>query len=515
MDINLIPQPVSLTRREGVFNLSADCIVTAGENALDTAALVQDLLAESCGARPALNPAWVKKGAAGFDLRLDPSLQELGKEGYRLSVAPGQVTLRAAAAPGLFYAFQTLRQLIPTQDECSIPCLEIEDKPRFAWRGAMMDSCRHFVPLNGVFRFIDLLARHKLNSFHWHLTDDQGWRIEIQRYPKLTEIGGWRRDTLVGHYNDNTERARYDGIPHGGFYTQAEIKRVVAYAAARHITVVPEIEMPGHAQAAVAAYPELGNHPDVPVEVSRTWGIHFDVYNAEESTLRFMQNVLDEVLDLFPSEFIHIGGDECPKKQWHESAAAQARMRALGLKDEEELQSYFVRRMDAFLFARGRRLIGWDEILEGGLAPRAAVMSWRGEEGGITAANAGHDVVMAPTTYTYLDYYQVADQAAEPLTIGGFLPLEKVYGYDPIPDAIPADKAHHVLGAQGQLWAEYIDTQDKLDHMMFPRLCALAEVVWTPKERKDYAGFLARLRGGHLARLDALGVKYRKLDPDA
>jgi hexosaminidase len=346
------------------------------------------------------------------------------------------------------------------------------------------------------------------------LTDDQGWRIEIQRYPRLTEVGGWRKETVVGHFFDNIEHPRYDGIPHGGYYTQAEIKRVVEYARARHIKVLPEIEMPGHAQAAIAAYPELGNTAqlvDQPVEVSRTWGIHYDVYNAEEGTLRFLQNVLDEVLDLFPSEFIHIGGDECPKKQWQESAAAQARIRALGLKDEDELQSYFVRRMDAFLFARGRRLIGWDEILEGGLAPRAAVMSWRGEQGGITAANAGHDVVMAPTSYTYLDYYQSEDKANEPLTIGGFVPLEKVYSYEPIPAEIAPDKAHHVLGAQGQLWAEYIGTQDKLDYMAFPRLCALAEVVWTPKESKDYPGFLARLAGGHLARLDALGVKYHGL----
>jgi hexosaminidase len=510
MSINIVPQPVSLVMHEGVFSLTADCIVTAGENAVQNAALVQDLLAEVTGVRPPLNPSWVKKGLPGFDLRLDPSLSAVGKEGYRLEVAPGQVTLRAAYPAGLFYAVQTLRQIIPTGGEMTIPCLEIEDRPRFAWRGAMMDSCRHFVPLNGVFRFIDLLARHKMNSFHWHLTEDQGWRIEIQRYPRLTEVGAWRRETLAGHYEENIARARYDGIPHGGFYTQAEIKRVVAYAASRHINVVPEIEMPGHAQAAIAAYPELGN-TGVPIEVSRTWGVHNDVYNAEESTLRFLQNVLDEVLELFPSEFIHIGGDECPKKQWRESPAAQARMRALGLKDEDELQSYFVRRMDAFLYARGRRLIGWDEILEGGLAPRAAVMSWRGEEGGITAANAGHDVVMAPTTYTYLDYNQTADPNSEPLAIGGFLPLETVYGYDPIPAAIPEDKAHHVLGAQGQLWSEYISTQDTLDTMTFPRLCALAEVVWTPKERKDYAGFLARLRGGHLARLDALGVKYFKL----
>jgi hexosaminidase len=514
MTINIVPQPVSLVQHEGVFSLTADCIVTSGENALQNASLVQDLITELTGTRPPLNPAWVKKGVPGFDLRLDPSLNTLGKEGYLLEVTPGQVTMRAAQAAGLFYAVQTLRQIAPIGGELTIPCLQIEDQPRFAWRGAMLDVCRHFVPLNGVFRFIDLLARHKMNSFHWHLTEDQGWRIEILRYPRLTEVGGWRRETLVGHYDENVSHARYDGVPHGGYYTQAEIKRVVAYAAARHITVVPEIEMPGHAQAAIAAYPELGN-TGTPIEVSRTWGVHFDVYNAEESTLRFMQNVLDEVLDLFPSEFIHIGGDECPKKQWHESTVAQARMRALDLKNEEELQSYFIRRMDAFLFARGRRLIGWDEILEGGLAPRAAVMSWRGEEGGITAANAGHDVVMAPTTYTYLDYNQTTDPKSEPLAIGGFLPLETVYGYDPIPAAIPADKAHHVLGAQGQLWSEYIATQDTLDTMAFPRLCALAEVVWTPKERKDYAGFLARLEGGHLARLDALGVKYFKLGPTA
>jgi hexosaminidase len=371
----------------------------------------------------------------------------------------------------------------------------------------MMDTCRHFFPVNTVLRFIDLLARHKMNSFHWHLTEDQGWRIEIQRYPRLAEVGAWRKQSPVGRVFDDQPGARYDGIPHGGYYTQADVRRVVEYAQARHINVVPEIEMPGHAQAAVAAYPELGNTARQ-LEVSCHWGIHEHVYNAEEGTLRFLQNVLDEVLDLFPSPFIHIGGDECPKKEWRGSAAAQARIKALGLKDEDELQSYFVRRMDAFLFARGRRLIGWDEILEGGLAERAAVMSWRGEEGGIIAANAGHDVVMAPTTYTYLDYYQGEDQAAQPLSIGGFLPLEKVYAYEPIPTEIQADKAHHVLGAQGQLWAEFISTQEHQDYMAFPRLCALAEVTWSPKEKKDYAGFLRRLSGGHLARLDALGVNY-------
>jgi hexosaminidase len=506
MDIAIVPQPVAVTRGEGTCSLASAVIIAGGE-ALPTAAFVQHLLPKA-----SLNPASIQFGAVSVILNLSSELSSLGKEGYRLEVTPSQVLLSAPAAAGLFYAVQTLRQLLPADGSSqTLPCVSIEDYPRFAWRGSMLDCSRHFFTANTVLRYIDLLAMHKMNVFHWHLTDDQGWRIAIERYPRLTEVGAWRGETRAGHENYDEENLNYDGIPHGGFYTKDEIRRIIAYAAQRHITVVPEIEMPGHAQAVIAAYPELGNIP-TPVEVSKKWGIHWDVFNAEETTIRFLQNVLDEVIDLFPSQFIHIGGDECPKKQWKESPAAQTRIAALGLHDEDELQSYFVGRMDAFLSARGRRLIGWDEILEGGLAPGAAVMSWRGEEGGIAAANAGHDVVMSPTTYCYLDYYQSEDRENSPLAIGGYLPIQHVYAYEPIPAAIDPAHQHHVLGVQGQLWTEYVATQEHLDYMAFPRLCALAEVAWTPLASKNYINFIARLRSAHLARLDAKLVHYHPLE---
>jgi hexosaminidase len=497
MDICIIPQPVSLQRREGQCSLSSFTL-SVGEGAQEAASFVRELL----GPASLSSPVQVA-------LKLSADLARLGREGYCLEVKPQGVSLSAFAPAGLFYAVQTLRQLLPLSGERVIPCLDIEDMPRFAWRGALLDTCRHFFSVEYVLRFIDLLAMQKFNTFHWHLTDDQGWRIQIERYPRLTEIGSKRSETMAGHYDG--DNSRYDGIPYGGYYTKEDIRRVVAYAQARHITIVPEIEMPGHAQAAIAAYPELGN-VSTPVEVCRGWGINFDVYNVEETTIRFMQNVLDEVLELFPSPFIHIGGDEVPKKQWEENPRMQERMRELGLKDEEELQSYFVRRMDAFLYARGRRLIGWDEILEGGLAPGAAVMSWRGEEGGIAAANAGHDVVMTPNTYAYLDYYQSMDREKEPLAIGGYLPLEHVYSYEPIPASIAPEKAKHVLGSHCTLWTEYIADPSYLEYMAFPRICAIAEIGWSPAQARDYAGFLARLKGGFLPRLEAMGVNYRKLD---
>lgn len=509
MPVHLIPRPVRLQEKEGVFALDRDLTITAGEGAARYAAMVQDLLLPATKRMPALNPAWAREGMPNIDLRIDPQLEHLGAEGYRLEVSPEHVSLRAPQPAGLFYAVQTLRQLIPLQKAVSIPCLEIEDFPRFAWRGGMLDTCRHFFTVQDVCRFIDLLARHKFNHFHWHLTDDQGWRIEIKRYPLLTEVGSWRTETQVGPYQHANDHPPYDGIPHGGFYTQEQIRKVVQFAADRHVTILPEVEMPGHASAAIASYPELGN-TSKPVEVKRGWGIDPDVFNAEESTLRFLQNVLDEVIDLFPGEFIHVGGDECPKKQWQDSPAAQKRIKDLGLKNEDELQSYIIRRMDSFLTSRGKRLIGWDEILEGGLASGAAVMSWRGEAGGIEAISQGHDVVMAPNTYTYYDYCQTEDPSTEPLGIGGYISLEKAYSYEPIPPGTPPDREHHVLGAQGQIWTEYIATRDHIDYMAYPRYCALAEVVWSPREGKDYQDFLTRLRDSHYGRLSALGVQFRR-----
>jgi hexosaminidase len=514
----IVPYPANLTPKPGNFTLTPETRLTADGNEAQAIAFrfIAQFARASGFALPVQHQA--RHGEAVISLKLDAGLEKLGKEGYTLKVTPRQAVVRAFAPAGLFYGMQSLCQLLPlevydrkpVQASWRIPCCEIEDKPRFGWRGAMMDCARHFFPKETVLRFIDLLARHKLNSFHWHLTEDQGWRIEIKKYPKLTEMGAWRKETIAGHLEDNWENPQYDGIPHGGYYTQADVREVVAYAAERFINVVPEIEMPGHSQAAIAAYPELGNSGEQ-LEVFTRWGVNENVFNVKESTVRFLQDVLDEVLGLFPSVYIHTGGDEVPKIQWRESAAAQKRIKELGLKDEQELQSWFTRRMDTYLTERGRRLVGWDEILEGGLAPNAVVMSWRGEQGGIEAANAGHDVVMAPTDYTYLDYYQAEPKSAEPLAIGTLLTLEKVYSYNPLPTTITPAQAHHVLGAQGQLWAEYIPNQEMLDYMAFPRLCALAEVTWTPAEKKDYAQFRKRMVV-HARRLEKLGVNLRRLD---
>jgi hexosaminidase len=514
----IIPQPVRVEPQAGEFTLRPDTIIAASGAARPTAEFLAGWLGAATGFHLAVQ-AELAPNRPGIHLVLDSSLAGLGAEGYRLSVSPQGVLLRAAGEEGLFYAAQSLRQLFPAQIFASTPqagvawvapAVKIEDYPRFGWRGEMLDVARHFMPLEFVERSIDLLALHKMNVFHWHLTDDQGWRIEIKRYPRLTEVGAWRSETMVGRMQHNGATGMpYDGIPHGGFYTQAEIRRVVEYARQRHVRVVPEIEVPGHAQAAIAAYPELGCGGETPV-VGRYWGIYtHDVYNPFEPTLAFLENVLDEVAQLFPGEYIHVGGDEVLKTAWKENPEVQARMRELELADEHALQSYFIRRMESYLGGRGRRLIGWDEILEGGLAPNATVMSWRGEGGGIAAAQAGHDVVMAPNTYTYFDYYQATDKSAEPLTIGGYVPLSKVYNYNPIPADLSPEQVGHVLGTQFQLWSEYLPTPAAVEYMAYPRACALAEVAWSPPAGKDWKGFEGRL-GEHLERLDGMKVNYRK-----
>ncbi|WP_420595184.1 beta-N-acetylhexosaminidase [Deinococcus sp.] len=511
--MTLLPLPADLQPLSGTFILSPDSVIQAGPDTQQTAGQLADFLRPATGfALPVVERA-DKTPAIHLELSADLTT---GPEGYELEVLPGGVTLRAAAPAGLFYAAQTLRQLLPpaifspqvTQADWSMDAVLISDQPRFGWRGQHLDCARHFMPLPFIYKLLDVMALHKLNTFHWHLTDDQGWRLEIERYPRLTEVGAWRKGTRKGHERD--PNGQFDNVRHGGFYTQAEARAVVAYAAERHIRVIPEIEMPGHAQAAIAAYPQLGNTGEA-LEVAQQWGVIEHVFNAEESTITFLQNVLEEVLDIFPSPYIHVGGDECPKTEWRESAAAQARIAALNLPDENALQSYFIARMDTFLQERGRHLIGWDEILEGGLAPHAAVMSWQGEEGGIAAARQGHDVVMVPQTHVYFDYYQSEDQASEPLAIGGYTPLEKVYAYEPIPAELTPEEAKHVLGSQGQLWTEYIATPEHAEYMLFPRLCALSEVLWTPANQKDYADFRQRLTP-QLERLQALGVGFRGVD---
>jgi len=424
---------------------------------------------------------------------------------YSLGVEQDRINITSNSEQGLYYGTRTLIQLMESaKEKGSIPCMVIVDYPRFSWRGMHLDVVRHFFPVEFVKKYIDLLARYKMNSFHWHLTDDQGWRIEIKQHPKLTAVGSNRKGSQVGPYG----RLEYDSIPYGGFYTQEQIREVVAYAAARHINVVPEIEMPGHAMAALAAYPELGCTGG-PYEVQRGWGVFEDVFCAGNDTVfTVLEDVLSEVMDLFPGPYIHIGGDESPKDQWKVCPKCQARMKTNGLEDEHELQSYFIQRIEKYVNSKGRKIIGWDEILEGGLAPNAAVMSWRGTEGGFAAAKTGHYAVMSPGSHCYFDHYQ-GDPANEPLAFGGYTTLQKVYSYEPIPAELNVEEAKYILGAQGNMWTEYILTPEHVEYMALPRMAALAEVLWSPKEKRDETDFLRRLEQ-EFPRLDAMKVNYSK-----
>ena len=424
---------------------------------------------------------------------------------YSLGVEQDRIIITSNSEQGLYYGTRTLIQLLESaKEKGSIPCLIIVDYPRFPWRGMHLDVVRHFFPVEFVKKYIDLLARYKMNSFHWHLTDDQGWRIEIKQHPKLTAVGSNRKGSQVGPYG----RLEYDSIPYSGFYTQEQVREVVAYAAARHINVVPEIEMPGHAMAALAAYPELGCTGG-PYEVQRGWGVFEDVFCAGNDTVfNVLEDVLSEVMDLFPGPYIHIGGDESPKDRWKVCPKCQARMKTNGLKDEHELQSYFIQRIENYVNSKGRKIIGWDEILEGGLAPNAAVMSWRGTEGGVAAAKSEHYAVMSPGSHCYFDHYQ-GDPANEPLAFGGYTALQKVYSYEPIPAELNAEEAKYILGAQGNIWTEYILTPEHVEYMALPRMAALAEVLWSPKEKRDETDFLRRLEQ-EFPRLDAMKVNYSK-----
>ncbi len=510
---SVIPQPVQMEVGRGGFDLDADTrIVLSNPTNLEVQQLTESW------ARPI-------RATSGFALLLVDTPDDAPSnmitlrlsqdaphpvEGYRLNVTSDAVTVEAKTPAGLFYGLQTLTQLLfgDHTSGWSVPVVQIVDAPRFAYRGMHLDVGRHFFPVAFVKKYIDLLAMYKMNKFHWHLTEDQGWRIEIKKYPKLTEIGAYRQETVMGKNFERFDRPYVgDGKPHGGFYTQDEVREVVAYARARYIDVIPEIEMPGHATAALAAYPEFAC-TDGPFDVPTTWGIFEDVFCPKEETFQFLEDVLTEVIALFPSQYIHIGGDEVPKVRWQESEVAQEVISREGLADEDELQSYFIKRIESFLQAQGRRLIGWDEILEGGLAPDATVMSWRGMEGGIEAARQGHDVIMTPTSHCYFDYYQ-ADPEQEPLAIRGLTPLEKVYSFEPVPEMLSAEDAEHILGAQGNVWTEYMATTDYVEYMVFPRMLALSEVVWSPPDLRNWEGFVQRLPD-HLRHLDALGVNYRQ-----
>ena len=515
----LIPFPARFTGLAGRFTLTANTrILTTGKDPAQVAAaqLLANQLKLTSGMPitvAASTPALAKGKNISFEKH---TAGRCGPEGYTLRVTPEGVRVEAETPKGYFYALQTLMQLLPAEvygttraqtANWSIPACDVLDRPRYAYRGLMLDVCRHFMPVSFVKKFIDLLAMHKMNTFHWHLTDDQGWRVEIKKYPKLTQVGGTRKQTLVGHYAENYPQ-QYDGKPHSGFYTQEQIKDVVRYAATRHVTIIPEIEMPGHGLAALAAYPELGCNPAKGYEVGTRWGVIRDVYCPTEKTFTFIQDVLTEVMALFPGKYIHIGGDECPKDAWKQSAFCQDLIKKLKLKNEDGLQSYVIRRVEKFVNSKGRAIIGWDEILEGGLAPNATVMSWRGIAGGIEAAKQKHNVVMTPGAFCYLDKYQ-ADPATEPLAIGGFLSVEKVYSYEPAPAELTPDQQKYILGVQGNIWTEYINTPAEVEYMAFPRAVALAEIGWLPAGPRNFEDFASRLKN-HLKRFDKLGINYAK-----
>lgn len=525
-DYQVIPKPAELTMQVGKFVIDGGTSISATEGLNEEATF----LAESIQQLTQVSPS-VTDQKASIALALNNQIEN--EEGYTLEVTPDQINISGKNAKGVFYGIQSLVQLISLPEEGSsitdvtVPAVTIKDQPRFIYRGMHLDVARHFFDVDFVKKYIDMIAMHKMNTFHWHLTEDQGWRIEIKKYPELTKVGAYRNGTITGHYPGETN----DNERYGGFYTQDDIREVLAYAQKRHVEVIPEIELPGHSQAAIASYPYLSCFPEEPTEVpnglmseaskeqqkngqpkvvQESWGVYNDVYCAgKEETFAFLEGVLDEVTALFPSKYIHIGGDECPKKNWERCPNCQKRIKEEGLADEHELQSYFVTRMEKYLNSKGKQIIGWDEILEGGLAPNATVMSWRGVKGGIEAAKQDHNVIMTPNSNCYFDHYQSKDTDNEPLAIGGFLPVEKVYSYEPVPEELSADQQHYILGAQGNLWSEYIKTEEYMEYMALPRATALSEVVWSQKEDKDFEDFKSRLT--HMRKLyEVKGYNYAK-----
>ena len=510
--VGVIPAPRDIAAGKGAMRVDGgiDVVYSGGEPAKQTSQYFVDLmnrLRDTGLASPKEGTA--RSGAVNFVL--DPAKADLGAEGYSLVVAADRATVTAASPAGLFYGAVTLWQLATEKPQqgigVSVPAVSITDAPRFRWRGLMLDSVRHFQSVEYVKQFIDWMALHKMNTLHWHLTDDQGWRIQIKKYPRLTSVGAWRVPAGPAAKADIDPKT---GKPRviGGFYTQDQIREVVAHAASRHVTLVPEIEMPGHATAAVVAYPELGVAGVTPPKaIPEEWGIFPTLFNVEESTFTFFENVLAETIDLFPGQYIHVGGDEALKDEWHNSPRVQARMKELGVKDEHELQSYFIQRMEKFISSKGRKLIGWDEILEGGLAPNATVMSWRGIDGAIAAAQAGHDTVLSPAPDLYLDHWQSPGDLSPGRS--DTLSLEMVYKFNPTPDKIPEEQRKHILGVQGNLWAEMMRTEDRVTYMAYPRAVALAEVAWSAPARIGWDDFQRRLET-HLPRMDSLGIRYAR-----
>jgi hexosaminidase len=509
----IIPLPAQMSSNGESFRIKATTKIildTREAGMLSIAGQLEQLIGRTAGVHFGMNSN-PRKNAIVF--KRDTSLEN--EESYNVLIEKEGVYIRYKHPRGAYYAVETIRQLLPPglegkdrvkRREIYLPGYEIHDQPRFPYRGMHLDVARHFFPVEFIKRYIDLMAGYKFNHFHWHLTDDQGWRIEIKAYPELTNTGAWRNETLVGHYRDQPHQ--FDGQRYGGYYTQDEIREVIQYASERFITVIPEIEMPGHSIAALASYPWLGCFPDKGYEVATTWGVFEDVFCPKEETFEFLEKVLLEVMALFPSSYIHIGGDECPKTSWKKCPHCQQLIRDLGLNDEHELQSYFITRMEKFLNAHGRNIIGWDEILEGGLAPNATVMSWRGVQGGIEAARMGHKAIMTPVSHCYFDYYQSKD-SLEPLAIGGFLPLERVYEYEPIPEELEESQRHLILGVQGNVWTEYMKTTGQVEYMILPRMPALSEVAWTPADLRDFSSFQKRLHD-HRTRYDILNLNYAK-----
>ena len=514
-DFHVIPMPESVTINEGSFNVKGAAFSVADNlDELSVKAIERFKLAlETATGKKC------RKAGKGFSFILNPNL---AAEEYAINIDDKGATVEASALNGFVYACETLKQMLPAaiyggkkaDAEWALPCASIFDGPRFEYRGMHLDACRHFWSIEETKRYLDVMVAYKLNRFHWHLTEDQGWRMEIKRYPKLTEVGAWRNGTMVGKdFSSN------DGIRYGGFYTQEEMKEVVQYAAERGITVIPEIDLPGHMVAALAAYPELGCAGG-PYEVWTRWGVAKDILCAgNEQVFDFLEGVLTEVMEIFPSEYIHIGGDECfPKREpapWDTCPKCAARMKELKIKKgpnaKHLLQNYVTARVQKFLADNGRKVIGWDEILEGDLQPGATIMSWRGVTGGIKAAANGFDAIMSPNSYAYFDHYQSSDRDNEPLAIGGNLPIEKVYSYEPL-DGITPGAEDRIKGVQANLWTEYIATEDYLEYMLLPRMCALSEVQWCPADGKDYDRFTASMPHTFEI-LDAMGMNYRHQNP--
>lgn len=500
----LIPMPKNIEYQTDFFILNSKTVIQIADvNSFEALFLKENIKAQT-GLELKITSKATSKNAIQLEIQAANS-QEVNKEHYDLSIDANKINIAALANQGLFYGVQTLLQNIPYENAkiVKVAALKITDEPKFKWRGMHLDVGRHFFPKEFIKKYIDYIAMYKMNTFHWHLTEDQGWRIEIKKYPKLTEVGAWRNGSMIEHYNDQ----KYDTIRHGGFYTQEDVKEIVAYAQKRHITIVPEIEMPGHSQAALAAYPEF-SCTGGPFEVAKIWGVLEDVYCPKEETFTFLEDVLTEVLALFPSEYIHIGGDECPKTRWKNCNHCQNLIKEKGLKDEHELQSYFIQRIEKFLNSKGRKIIGWDEILEGGLAPNAAVMSWRGTEGGITAAKEKHFVVMTPGSHVYFDHYQ-GEPKNEPIAIGGYTPLEKVYSFNPIPDELTKEESKYILGAQANVWTEYIPTTQQVEYMIMPRMAALSEVLWGTSNPENYKEFEKRIIK-HFEFYDKKRINYSK-----